>query len=91
MTEIDLVTIMNLALCIVIAALGYVRYKKSKSKIPLYIGIAFGLFGISHAITLLGIQGMMDILLVIRTLGYVTVVYALSILGNELRKDKKKR
>jgi Na+/proline symporter len=83
MAGIDPIVAINLILCIVILVLGYLGYRKSKNKILLYVGIAFALFGVSHAVTLLGIQGMTDALLVIRTVGYLTVVYALLSLGKK--------
>jgi uncharacterized membrane protein (UPF0136 family) len=68
----------NLVLCIIIVVLGYLGYKKSRSKVPLYIGIAFGLFGISHLITLLGLkEAVTGVLIVIRTLAYLIVVFTL--------------
>ncbi len=70
--------IVNLILCIVIFALGYVGYTKSKNKLPLYIGIAFGLFGLSHLATIVGLKvALGTILIIIRTIAYLLVVYAL--------------
>lgn len=69
----------NLALCIIILVLGCWGYKKSKDRIPVYIGIAFGLFGISHLLTLFGFKGTWenDVLIVIRLLAYLIVAFAL--------------
>lgn len=39
---------LNLVLCITILILGFLGYKRNKNQVPLYISIAFGLFGISH-------------------------------------------
>ena len=87
MVEIDFITTLNLSLCIIILVLGYLRYKTRKSKVPLYVGIAFGLFGISHMMTLLEIQDMESLLLIIRTLGYLTVIFALLIIGREGKEE----
>jgi len=76
----DLVTSVNLVLCVVIFVLGTFGYSKHKNSVPLYIGIAFGFFGISHLMTLLGIQGVTELLIGIRTLGYLTVICALYLL-----------
>ena len=68
----------NLILCIAILVLGFLGYKKSGDKTPLYVGIAFGLFGISHLVTLLGFKEALEtVLIVIRTIAYLIVVIAL--------------
>jgi hypothetical protein len=68
----------NLLLCIFIVVLAYWGYKKRGDKMPLYIGIAFGLFGISHLATLLGLKGEIEsVLIMIRILAYLVVVFAL--------------
>lgn len=46
--------------------------------LPVFIGAAFGLFGISHAATLAGLKVPLTVpLIVIRTLAYVLVIVAL--------------
>ena len=74
----DTITTMNLVLCVVIVALAIVAYNSKKSMIALYIGTAFGLFGISHLVNLIGLEAeLTDLLLIIRTLGYLIVIFAL--------------
>ena len=75
----DPIYIVNLVLCILILILGIWGYKKKKGDmIPLCIGIAFGLFGISHLATLLGLKATLtEVLIVIRTLAYLIVIFAL--------------
>jgi len=74
----DTITMVNLLLCIIIVILGYWGYKKSRSSVPLYIGIAFGFFGLSHLATLLGLRSTLEIpLIIIRTLAYLIVIFAL--------------
>lgn len=74
----DPIYTVNLVLCIIILVLGYLGYKKSGNKMPLYIGIAFGLFGISHLMTLLGLrETLRSVLIIIRTLAYLIVVFTL--------------
>jgi hypothetical protein len=69
---------MNFVLCVVIVALAMAAYTSKKSRIALYIGVAFGLFGISHLVNLVGLGlALTDALLVIRTLGYLMVIFAL--------------
>ena len=54
-------------------------YKNSDDKAPLFIGIAFELFGISHLMTLLGLKETLTvILIIIRTIAYVMVAVTLS-------------
>ncbi len=73
----DPITAVNLVLSVIILVLGYWGYKKSNNKVPLYVGIAFGLFGISHLATLFGFtQSLQSVLIIIRTLAYLTVIYA---------------
>ena len=75
--NLDPMYIINLFLCIVIFVLGYVGYTK-KNKMPLHIGIAFGLFGISHLTTILGYKADFDVfLIIIRTIAYLLVACAL--------------
>jgi len=74
----DPITTVNLILCIAIVLLGYWGYQKTRNSISLYVGIAFGLFGISHLATILGQRAALeDILLVIRLLAYLLVIFAL--------------
>ena len=85
------VTIVNLTLTIVILILGIWAFFKRKSDIAqgsgkataipdvaLYIGVAFGLFAVSHALTLAGLAASLEtFLIVIRTIGYLFVIFAL--------------
>ena len=74
----DPITTMNFALCVVIVALAIAAYNKKKNDVVLYIGVAFGLFGLSHLIVLLGFGGAATtVLVIIRTLAYLTVIFAL--------------
>lgn len=73
----DPMTAVNLVLSVIILVLGYWGYRKSNDKMLLYVGIAFGLFGISHIATLLGFKESLEsVLIIIRTLAYLTVIYA---------------
>ena len=74
---VDAITAMNFALCVVIVALAYLAYSKKKSDVALYLGVAFGLFGLSHFIVLLGFGSATTVLVIIRTLGYLAVILAL--------------
>ena len=76
--EWDPILFVNLVLCIIIVLLGILCYRRSHESLPLFIGAAFGLFGVSHAATLLGFKVPLTIpLIVIRALAYILVIYAL--------------
>jgi len=62
----------------VIVLLGLIIYQRSRERLPLYVAMAFGLFGISHAATLAGLAPSLTVpLIIIRTLAYLLVIYAL--------------
>jgi uncharacterized membrane protein (UPF0136 family) len=73
----DPITIVNLVLCIIILVLGIIGYRRSGKTLPLYIGIAFGLFGLSHLLTILGFKDALSgLLIVVRTAAYLLVAFA---------------
>ena len=75
---LDPIYIVNLTLCSIILILGIFGYRKKGNPVPLYVGIAFGLFGVSHAATILGLKNELEVpLIVIRTVAYLAVVFAL--------------
>jgi hypothetical protein len=68
----------NLLLCAIILIFGLMAWRRAKKPFPLYIGIAFGLFGLSHLASLLGQAAQLEIpLIIIRTAAYLIVVYTL--------------
>jgi hypothetical protein len=76
--EWDPILFVNLLLCIGIVILGLLCYRKSGDMLPAFIAAAFGLFGISHALTLLGFKTALTTpLIIIRALAYVLVLVAL--------------
>ena len=75
---LDPIYLTNLVLCTIILVLSCLGYKKSGLSPLLYIGIAFGLFGLSHLATLLGLKATLTVaFIVIRTIAYLLVVFAL--------------
>ena len=72
--------IINTILCFLINLFCYLVYKKNKQKTTLNIGIAFGLFGISHIMTFLGLREILNLpLLAIRLTAYfiiITTIYS---------------
>ena len=74
----DTIYVVNLVLCLIILFMGYCGYRKKKDAVPVYIAVAFGLFGISHLATLFGLtDSWTDVLIIIRVLAYLTVIFAL--------------
>ena len=75
---LDMMSIMNIALCVAILALGCWGYLKTRNKAPFHISIAFGLFAISHLITFLGMERDLWVTMtLIRIFGYLIVLFAL--------------
>ena len=78
MLNLDPIYIVNLILCIIIVVLGIFIYLRKGDFVPVYVGLAFGLFGISHATTILGLKAEAEnFLIVIRLLAYLVIIYAL--------------
>jgi hypothetical protein len=74
----DTMVFINLILCIVILVFGIISWQRMKSRVVLYVGTAFGLFGLSHLANLLGLGTSLSVvLIIIRTLAYLLVAYAL--------------
>ncbi|MCZ7382141.1 MAG: hypothetical protein O8C64_11315 [Candidatus Methanoperedens sp.] len=73
---LDPVNALGLTFNIIIVVLGYWSYKKSGDKVPLYVSMAFVLFGISYIITLFGLGRTLESVLIIRTLGYLILTFA---------------
>ena len=72
----DPIYVVNLVLCAIILVFGIIGWSRSKKVFPLYIGIAFGLFGLSHLATILGLKATLEVpLIVVRTLAYLLVVF----------------
>lgn len=74
----DLTVILNLIFSLVIVVLGFWVFQAKKKVIGLYIALAFALFAISHLAILLGTPDTSLSIIVIRTLGYLVVIYALA-------------
>jgi len=77
---VDPILVVNLVLCVIILAFGVVGYKRTGRVLPLLVGVAFGLFGVSHLATILGYKAALETpLIVVRTLGYLIVAFTLSL------------
>ena len=74
----DPVNIINIILCTVIVILGFMAYKRGRKMVPLLIAIAFLIFDVSHLVNFFGLADNWEaFLMIIRTLGYLTVVLAM--------------
>ena len=72
------INVVNTVLCVAILILGLWGYIKGGYKLSLAIGIAFGLFGVSHIITILGLhENLTDVLIAIRVIAYLIVAFTL--------------
>ncbi|MDD5538958.1 MAG: hypothetical protein PHF12_08350 [Candidatus Omnitrophica bacterium] len=67
----------NAFLCGVIWVAGLIVYRKSKIKASFYIGMAFGLFGISHLLAAGMFPGTLTVILAVRFLAYAMVGFSL--------------
>ncbi len=74
----DPVNIINIILCTAIVILGLMANAKKRNPVPLMIAIAFGLFGIAHILTIMGLHESLEYpLIAIRTAGYLIVIDAM--------------
>lgn len=72
------VSIINLVLCAVILAIGILGYVKKKNNFALFIGIAFGLFGVVHLMDILGVPAsLLALIIVIRLAAYLLIIFTM--------------
>jgi hypothetical protein len=80
----DPLLLINLLLCAVILVLGYLVYRKRDTITALFIGIAFGMFGLSHLNALFDPTLFPEVTFVLmRIFGYLLVAAALYLLLTE--------
>ncbi|MGA2912407.1 MAG: hypothetical protein ABSE07_02710 [Methanoregula sp.] len=80
----DFILVINLLLCVVILLLGYLVYRKRNTISALFIGIAFGIFGLSHLNALFEPALFPELTFVLlRVCGYILVAAALYLLLTE--------
>lgn len=76
--KLDPITAVNIVLCIIIFLLGYIGYVRKQDALSFTIGIAFGLFAISHIITSFEASKPLTIAVItIRIIAYLVVIFAL--------------
>ena len=74
----DPVLIVNFFLCLVILVMGFLIYARKENFSACMIGVAFGMFGLSHFTQLFGIDWIPDVtFILIRVCGYILVIAAL--------------
>lgn len=73
----DIVALLNLIFTIIVFALGIWGYTRKRNDVLLYIGIAYGIFALSHLLTVLGFAVSLTVLLIIIRI----IAYLLLILG----------
>ena len=73
----DTQTAINLSLCVAIVVIGFMAWHRTRSSVILLVACAFGLFGISHLASLLGLTGQFNTpLIVLRVAAYLLVTCA---------------
>jgi PAS domain S-box-containing protein len=86
----DPVTLINLSFCVVIVLLSGWWNSRTGRRTPLYIGLAFGLFGISHLFVLINLNKPLELALIfIRIAAYAFVTIGLFFIALEVMKRKK--
>ena len=74
----DGLEILYVVFCFIICVFGIWVYSKKKDDVPLYFGIAYGLFTVDRLISLLGLTPSWDILgIVLRIVAYLLILFAL--------------
>ena len=80
----DFFTLVNFVLSLLIFLFGSWSYIKTKNKAPFYIGVAFGLFSLSHLISLVGMEsGLRDTLILVRAFSYFIILTTLYHMGRK--------
>ena len=74
---LDPIYIVNLLLSLIIVSGGIYAYIRSKSKIPLYIGLGFFGFGLTHLSLIMGLDSSYELYIVaICTISYLIMLSA---------------
>ena len=73
----DLVPAVNIVFSLAILVLGIWIYCKKKDKVPLYIGVALGIFRIFDFSRILGFGEFLSVETTVRALGYCLIIFAL--------------
>lgn len=74
----DPTVVLNLIFGVIILILGLWVYRLKKMMLALYVAFGFALFAISHLAILLGTPSSDISIIIIRSLGYLVVIYGLA-------------
>jgi PAS domain S-box-containing protein len=86
----DPVSLINLSFCIAVVILSGWWCRKTGSRTPLFVGLAFGLFGISHFLILTNLNKTFEqIQIAIRIAAYAIVATGLFFIALEVMKRRK--
>jgi len=92
---IDMMTLVNLVLSLVVFVMGVWVFMKIKNAIALYVAVGFGFFAVAHFMTLEGMgTSLASPLAVLRVLGYMSIVLGLFIAVKqtaEMKTTKKRK
>jgi uncharacterized membrane protein (UPF0136 family) len=76
----DMMTALNFVFGLVIFATGIYCYMRMKSILSLYVGSAFGIFALTHLMSLLGMgTDLATPMAVMRSIGYMAIILGLYI------------
>jgi len=73
----DYITLVNLVFSITIVFLGIKKYRETGAKAFIFIALGFLMYGISHFSLLMGLGVAKEVLVTVRTAGYVLVIIGL--------------
>ncbi|HOK72204.1 MAG TPA: hypothetical protein PLO64_01105 [Methanothermobacter sp.] len=77
MAIIEPILVINLIFCIIILLMGWWGFRKLENPLLFYIGLAFGFFGVSHLAQLAGYPSNSLALIIVRSIAYLLVIFAL--------------
>lgn len=75
---VDPTVLLNLIFAVIVVIFGFWVYRAKKVVLALYLALTFGLFAISHLAILLGTPTSDISIIVIRSLAYLIIIYALA-------------
>lgn len=74
----DPTVLVNFIFAVIIVILGFWVYRLKRMMLALYVAFGFALFAISHLAILLGTPSSDISIIIIRSLGYLVIIYGLA-------------